>query len=89
MREMTDAYTWNEIKYMVRGLKRYMWHNLEVILINTVFFTCAEYSKERKAALKALWKHIKERDGALYRRLRYFLTHRFSTLCRGSCAGLL
>lgn len=72
MREMTDAYTWNEIKYMVRGLKRYMWHNLEVILINTVFFTCAEYSKERKAALKALWKHIKERDGALYRRLRYF-----------------
>lgn len=72
MREMTDAYTWQQIKSMPKGLKRYMWHNLEVIMVNTVFFTCADYSKERVQDLKALWKHIKERDKALYKKLRYF-----------------
>ena len=72
MREMTDSYTWQQIKEMPKGLKRYMWHNLEVIMVNTVFFTCADCSKERKDDLKAMWKHIKERDAALYRKLRYF-----------------
>ena len=59
MREMTDAYSWDEIKKMPKGLKNYMWHSLEVIMMTTLFFTCAEYSKERKENLKALWRHIK------------------------------
>ena len=50
MREMTDAYSWDEIKKMPKGLKNYMWHSLEVIMMTTLFFTCAEYSKERKAS---------------------------------------
>ena len=72
MREMTDSYTWAQIKAMPKGLKRYMWHNLMVIMVNTVFFTCAECSKERKQSLKDLWRHIKAKDAALYRKLRWF-----------------
>ena len=71
MREMTDAYSWDEIKKMPKGLKNYMWHSLEVIMMTTLFFTCAEYSKERKENLKALWRHIKERDKKLYKKLRH------------------
>lgn len=70
MREMIDAYTWDEIKKMPKGLKNYMWHSLEVIMMTTLFFTCAEYSKERKKNLKSLWRHIKERDKKLYKKLR-------------------
>ncbi len=71
MREMTDAYSWDEINKMPKGLKNYMWHSLEVIMMTTLFFTCAEYSKERKENLKALWRHIKERDKKLYKKLRH------------------
>lgn len=67
---MTDAYTWDEIKKMPKGLKNYMWHTLEVIMMNTLFFTCAEYSPERKAALKEMWNHIKLKDKKLYKKLR-------------------
>ena len=71
MREMTDAYSWDEIKKMPKGLKNYMWHSLEDLMMTTLFFTCAEYSKERKENLKALWRHIKERDKKLYKKLRH------------------
>ena len=67
---MTDAYTLDEIKKMPKGLKRYMWHSLEVIMMNTIFFTCAEDSPERRKALKEMWQHIKSKDKKLYRKLR-------------------
>ena len=70
MLRMTDAYTWAEIKKMPKGLRKYMWHSLEALMMTTLLFICAEYSPERKQALKAMWKHIKEKDKALYRRLR-------------------
>ena len=72
MREMTDAYTLKQIGAMEKGLKHYKWHSLEVIMVNTVFFTCADCSEERRMNLKSLWAHIKARDRALYRKLRYF-----------------
>lgn len=71
MRCMVDAYKWAEIKKMDKGLKRYMWHCLNVIMTVTIFFTSAANGKDRKAALKGLWKHIKETDKPLYRKLRY------------------
>jgi hypothetical protein len=48
-----------------------MWHSLEAIMMLTIFFTCAEYSEERKKALKDLWQHIKEVDKPLYKKLRH------------------
>lgn len=71
MRCMVDAYSWNDLKKMPKGLKRYMWHNLEVILMNTIFFTCADCDDARKKALSEMWKHIKERDIKLYKKLRH------------------
>lgn len=71
MRLMIDAYSWDDLKKMPKGLKRYMWHNLEVILMNTIFFTCAACDKDRKKALKEMWTHIKERDKKLYKKLRH------------------
>ena len=68
---MQTVYYLNVIKKMPKGLKNYMWHSLEVIMMTTLFFTCAEYSKERKENLKALWRHIKERDKKLYKKLRH------------------
>jgi glycosyltransferase involved in cell wall biosynthesis len=70
---MIDAYTWDEIKAMPKGLSKYMWHCIEVIMMNTIFFTCAaEYSEERDQALQDLWSHIKERDIKLYKKLRRY-----------------
>lgn len=68
---MTDAYTLDTIKRQPKGLKRYMWHSLQVIMMNTLFFTCAEYSEERRRALKEMWQHIKQRDKKLYKKLRH------------------
>ena len=70
MHEMIDSYTWQEIKRLPKGLRRYMWHSLEVIMVLALFYTCAEYSEERKQDLKELWQHIKNRDKKLYRKLR-------------------
>ncbi len=71
MRCLVDSYTWDEIKKMPKGLKRYMWHSLQAILMTAMFFTCAVCSKERKIALKELWKYIKQHDKKLYKKLRY------------------
>ena len=72
MREMIDSYTWQEIKQLPKGLRRYMWHSLEVIMVLALFYTCSVYSDERKAAIKELWQHIKDRDFKLYRKLRHW-----------------
>lgn len=69
MKCMADAYTLAEIKQMPKGLRKYMWHSLEVIMMNTIYFVCAEKSPERKATLKELWQHIKQHDYAMYKKL--------------------
>jgi glycosyltransferase involved in cell wall biosynthesis len=73
MKCMIDAYTLDEIKQMPKGLSKYMWHSTEVIMMNTIFFTCAsEYSEEREQAIDELWAYIKNRDIKLYKKLRRY-----------------
>lgn len=67
---MTDAYTLGEIKNMPRGLKNYMWHALENLMLTTLFFTCSEDSPEREKAVVDMWSHIRERDEKLYKALK-------------------
>lgn len=67
---MTDSYSLEEIKKMPSGLRRYLWHSLEVIMMNTVFFTCAADGTERRQSLKDLWRHIRANDKAMYKKLR-------------------
>lgn len=70
---MTDAYSYEEIKGMEKGLKKYLFHALSAIMMNTIFFASGGKDNRpvRKAKLKELWAHIKERDKKLYRKLRY------------------
>lgn len=71
MRCMIDAYKWEDIKVMPKGLKKYMWHSLQAILMTMLFYVCVKCTPERKAALKEFWQHLKQRDKALYKKLRH------------------
>lgn len=71
MEAMTDRWTYAEIKNLTKGLKRYMIHALANYMMTAQLFLCAEDSPERRIAFKDMWLHIKERDKALYRKLRY------------------
>lgn len=71
MRCMIESYTWAEIKAFPKGLKNYMWHSLQAIMMTMLFFTCVKSSPERKADLKEFWSHLKQRDKALYKKLRH------------------
>jgi len=71
MENMTDAFSYEKIKKMERGLKKYMFHALSVLMMVTLFFTCGENTKERIADTKELWAHIKKKDKKLYYKLRY------------------
>ena len=48
-----------------------MFHALENYMLTTQLFTCSADSKERRAAYRAMWRHIREKDRKLYTKLRY------------------
>ncbi len=70
MKEMTDAYGYDAIVRLPKGLKKYMFHALQAVMMNTVYFACAQDSEERRKALKEMWAHIKAKDKKLYAKLR-------------------
>lgn len=72
MKCVVDSYSWDEIKKMPKGLKNYMWHSLEVLMMTVMFFICCETSPERKQAYRDLWQYIKDRDKKLYGKLRHW-----------------
>ena len=71
MRIMADAYDIREIKKESPRLAKYMLHTLACLMIGTLTFTLAEPTKEKYAALKELWAHIKEKDRWLHGKLKY------------------
>ncbi len=83
MQTMTDAWGYEEIKALPKGLKRYMFHALANYMLTTMLFVLGKRSRERVAAMKALWRHIKERDKKLYRKLRYRSYAAFAMLFPG------
>ncbi len=70
---MTSAYTYDFICQQEKGLKKFMFHALEAIMMNTIFFASGgkDNKEERKTALQGLWNTIKERDKKLYDKLRF------------------
>ncbi len=72
MKRMTAAYSYAEIAAMPKSQRQYLFHDLDVIMMNTLMFTQAEVSDERLADMRELWQDIKRRDPPMYRRLRYF-----------------
>lgn len=71
MKAMCDSYSYDEIKKMDKGLRRYMFHALNALLMVTLFFTCGKNTKERKEATKEFWQYLKKKDKKLFRKLRY------------------
>ena len=71
MRIMAEAYDLKEIKKREPKLAKYMFHVLACLMIVTLTFTLAEPTKEKKKALKELWKQIKSKDKKLYKKLKY------------------
>lgn len=71
MLKMTDAYTYDEIIAMPEGLRKYMFHCLSAIMMNTLMFCCSGGdSPERRKAYDDLWTHILERAPKLYDHLQ-------------------
>ena len=66
-----DTYKYDDIKKMEKGLRKYMFHALNLMTLVTLMFTCGKNTKERKEATKEMWKYCKEHDKKLYRFLRY------------------
>lgn len=71
MNILLEEFSYDEIKKMPKGLKKYMKHFLSAIMIITQMFTTAEYSEERVYDLKKLWTRLKTNDFKLYRYLRF------------------
>ena len=71
MTEMTDRWTYREIRSQAKKLKRYMFHALENYMLTTVLFVCGADGPERRAAYRGMWRHIREKDKKLYRKLRF------------------
>jgi len=68
---MSDAYSYQLINQLPKGLKSYMKHCISAIMIITQMFTVADDTKERRNDLWEMWDHIKKQDSKLYRFLKY------------------
>jgi hypothetical protein len=51
-------------------LKKQMLHVLGSVMMNTVFFTTAQDSKERRTAYKEFWDYVKKTDKQMYKFFR-------------------
>lgn len=72
MNNMLEAYTFDEIMSLDKGLRKYMLHDLSAIMMTTMLFCCAGGDEPvRKEAYRAMWDGLKERDPKLYNYLRY------------------
>lgn len=71
MELMLYSYTYDELSKMSKGLRKIMYHCLEVIMLNTAFFTTAKYSAERKRQYYHMWKKLKQTDKKLYKKLKH------------------
>ncbi len=73
MREMLDSYTYEELERLPRGLRKYMFHCLGVLMTLTMMFTTGgkDNIPARKAALASLWADLKARDKKMYGYLRH------------------
>ena len=84
MQHLTDAWRYEDIVSQPKGLRHYMFHALADYMLTTMLFVLGrERTKERKAAMKGLWRHIAETDRKLYRKIRYRTTVTLAMLFPG------
>lgn len=73
MHLMAGAYRYDQLMKMEKGLRRYMFHYLGIIMLNTMLFIVGgdDETTKRKQAYKDMWHHIKDSDRRLYLKLLY------------------
>ncbi len=71
MNQMLESYTYDEIMAKPRGLRKYLFHDVAAIMMNTLLFCCGGQEEERKTAYKKLWNDLKQRDEKLHGKLKY------------------
>lgn len=71
MKEILSAYSYEQINSYPKGLRRYMLHNVSVIMILTLMFTTAGTDERsvRREELNELWDYLKENDKKLFKYL--------------------
>ncbi len=73
MKMMLGAYSYDELKKMSKGLRRYMFHDLSILMLTTMLFINGGTSEKekRKEHYHELWVWLKKNDRKLYRKIRY------------------
>jgi glycosyltransferase involved in cell wall biosynthesis len=74
MKNVFDAYTYEEIKAMPKGLRRYMVHAIGDLNLTALFAICGgkNDTKKRKAAFQQYFQDLKKHDLKMYHKVRYF-----------------
>lgn len=77
MKNMAFSHKYQDLKSLPKGLSRYMFHYLSLLMSLTVMFTTSgkDNREQRKADLKEMWASIKAADKKMYG----FLKHRSIT----------
>lgn len=68
---MMGCFTKKQIDQMPKGLQRYLYHELSMMLVICSSYTCLSHDKDLLARYKTLLRDLKGIDPALYRRVRY------------------
>lgn len=68
---LCDAHKYDFLKTLPKGLKKYMYHYLHAVTMETLMFSYGKNTKERRQDVKAMWRYIKASDKKLYKLVRY------------------
>jgi glycosyltransferase involved in cell wall biosynthesis len=66
-----SSYSKSDLKKLPRGLRKYMFHYIAAMTMNTMLFILAEDSVERRNAINDLWMFLKVADKKLFTKLYY------------------
>ena len=76
---MVDCFDLREMGETRPKLRRYLLHELGMMVLICAVFTYADDTPERRANFYAVWQYIKDKDPWLYRRLRWTTTATVAT----------
>lgn len=69
--EITSRYTYDELKALPRKQYKFMVHDIYAKTFLTLFYVYADLTKEKKQHFKMFWKHFKETNYKLYKKIKY------------------
>lgn len=67
---MLNAYSYEKLERMCKPLRLQMYHCLNVMLMNTYFFTTAKDEPKRRELFADMWNELKVKDRKLYKKLK-------------------